>query len=249
MAQLSYHRHWSPVHLTPRHLTIVLPNQSPRTMLGRPASARAQADLLPTVPSHHPRGLKPAPPFPHAPTAIVHTTTPCPYLLRCRLHPIRANSRRSYNALTRTRSHSCPTSDGTTDTGEFSSRPAFSEVTVGRSRRANRINAQLFHRQEWSATKSHDMVALTNLDVLYAVHTTLMARVTPEEWASLGEGSRAQRRVAEAYKKRCTRMGGGWESGIRRLDWLGSKTHLVGVEIDKSNEAGENVGRLVFGRA
>ncbi len=43
-------------------------------------------------------------------------------------------------------------------------------------------------------------------------------------------------------------MGGGWEGGVRRVDWLGSKTHLVGVEIDKSNEAGENVGKLVFDR-
>ena len=43
-------------------------------------------------------------------------------------------------------------------------------------------------------------------------------------------------------------MGGGWEGGVRRVDWLGSKTHFVGVEIDKSNEAGENVGKLVFGR-
>jgi hypothetical protein len=91
-------------------------------------------------------------------------------------------------------------------------------------------------------------LALTNLDVLYAVHTTLMACVTPEEWHSLGEGSRAQRHVAEAYKKRCTRMGGGWEGGIRRVDWLGSKTHLIGVEIDKNNEGDENVGRLVFGK-
>jgi hypothetical protein len=75
-----------------------------------------------------------------------------------------------------------------------------------------------------------------------------MTCVTPEEWHSLGEGSRAQRRVAEAYKERCTRMGGGWEGGVRRVDWLGSKTHLVGVEIDKSNEGGENIGKLVFGR-
>ena len=96
--------------------------------------------------------------------------------------------------------------------------------------------------------KTKTTLALTNLDVLYAVHATLMACVTPEEWHSLGEGSRAQRRVAEAYKTRCTHMGGGWEGGVRRLDWLGSKTHLVGVEIDKSNEGDENVGRLVFGR-
>jgi hypothetical protein len=97
--------------------------------------------------------------------------------------------------------------------------------------------------------KATTSVALTNLDVLYALHTTLMTCVTSEEWNALGEGSRAQRRVAEAYKKRCTRMGGGWEGGIRRLDWLGSKTHLVGVEIEKGGEeGGENVGRLVFGR-
>jgi hypothetical protein len=96
--------------------------------------------------------------------------------------------------------------------------------------------------------KTKSSAALTNLDVLYAVHSTLMTCVTPEEWHSLGEGSRAQRRVAEAYKERCTRMGGGWEGGVRRVDWLGSKTHLVGVEIDKSNEAGENIGKLVFGR-
>jgi hypothetical protein len=96
--------------------------------------------------------------------------------------------------------------------------------------------------------KAKSSAALTNLDVLYALHTTLMTCVTPEEWHSLGEGSRAQRRVALAYKERCTRMGGGWEGGVRRLDWLGSKTHLVGVEIDKSSEGDENVGRLVFGQ-
>ena len=35
---------------------------------------------------------------------------------------------------------------------------------------------------------------------------------------------------------------------MRRVDWLGGKTHLVGVEIDKNNEGGENIGKLVFGR-
>jgi len=87
---------------------------------------------------------------------------------------------------------------------------------------------------------------LTILDVLYAVHSTLMICITPEEWHSLGEGSRAQRRVARAYKKRCWRIRGGSEGGVRRVDWLGSETHLVGVNIDKSDEAGENVGKLVF---
>ncbi|KAI0311682.1 hypothetical protein OF83DRAFT_1177339 [Amylostereum chailletii] len=98
---------------------------------------------------------------------------------------------------------------------------------------------------------SKSSAALTNLDLLYAVHTTLMTRVTPEEWASLGHGSKAQRKVAAAYEKRCTRMGGGWEGGVRRIDWLHSKTHLVGVEMDKNGAAGGSgkVGKLVFGRA
>lgn len=88
---------------------------------------------------------------------------------------------------------------------------------------------------------------ITNLDVLYAVHTTLLTPVTPEEWESLGHGSKAQRKVTKAYEKRCTRMGGGWEGGVRRIDWLGSKTMLVGVEVDKSSEHG-GVGKLVFSR-
>ncbi len=94
--------------------------------------------------------------------------------------------------------------------------------------------------------KAKTSASLTNLDVLYAVHSTLMTPITHEEWYSLGEGLRAQRRVAEAYKMRCTRMGGGWEKGVMRVDWLGSETHLVGVESGKSNEADENVGELVF---
>jgi len=43
-------------------------------------------------------------------------------------------------------------------------------------------------------------------------------------------------------------MGGGWEHGVRRIDWLGEKTHLVGVEIDKSAEDG-GLGKLVFSKA
>ncbi|KZT69107.1 hypothetical protein DAEQUDRAFT_738239 [Daedalea quercina L-15889] len=86
---------------------------------------------------------------------------------------------------------------------------------------------------------------ITNLDVLYAVHTTLMTPVTPEEWAALGSGSRAQHKVAKAYERRCTRMGGGWEAGVRRVDWLGEKTRLVGVEVDKSGGGG-GTGKLIF---
>lgn len=90
--------------------------------------------------------------------------------------------------------------------------------------------------------------AITNLDVLYALHNTLLTRVTPQEWEALGHGSRAQRKVTEAYEKRCKRMGGGWEGGVRRIDWLHGKTRLVGVEVDKHAHA-HGMGKLVFGKA
>lgn len=88
-------------------------------------------------------------------------------------------------------------------------------------------------------------LVITILDLLYAVHTTLLTQVTPEEWESLGHGSRAQQKVTKAYERRCTRMGGGWEGGVRRIDWLGEKTKLVGVEVDKS----AGCGKLVFSKA
>lgn len=86
---------------------------------------------------------------------------------------------------------------------------------------------------------------ITNLDVLYAVHTTLVSRVTPEEWEALGNGSKTQRKVTRAYEKRCSVMGG-WEGGVRRVDWLGGKTHLSGIEVDKTG--GNSVGKLVFSK-
>ncbi len=89
--------------------------------------------------------------------------------------------------------------------------------------------------------------AITNLDVLYAVHNMLLTPVTPEEWESLGHGTRAQQKVTKAYERRCTRMGGGWEGGVRRIDWLGEKTRLVGVEVDKSAGGGGS-GKLVFAK-
>ncbi|KAH7920764.1 hypothetical protein BV22DRAFT_1107532 [Leucogyrophana mollusca] len=90
--------------------------------------------------------------------------------------------------------------------------------------------------------------AITNLDLLYALHTTLLTRVTPQEWESLGHGSRAQRKVTRAYEKRCTKMGGGWEGGVRRVDWLHGKTRLIGIEVEKHGSAAGS-GKLVFGKA
>lgn len=57
-----------------------------------------------------------------------------------------------------------------------------------------------------------------------------------------------QLKVTKAYEKRCMRMGGGWERGVRRIDWLGSKTRLVGVEVDRSTEKCGSL-ELVFGEA
>ncbi|KAH7908897.1 hypothetical protein BJ138DRAFT_304232 [Hygrophoropsis aurantiaca] len=90
--------------------------------------------------------------------------------------------------------------------------------------------------------------AITNLDLLYALHTTLLTRVTPQEWEALGHGSRAQRKATRAYEKRCTKMGGGWEGGVRRVDWLHGKTRLIGIEVEKHGSAGGS-GKLVFGKA
>lgn len=92
--------------------------------------------------------------------------------------------------------------------------------------------------------------AVTNLDVLHAIHVTLSARVTQAEWDSLGSGSRAQRKATRAYEKRCTDMGGGWGAGVRRVDFLGGKTKLVGIEIASEKIGGEPVaiGKLVFSR-
>lgn len=96
-----------------------------------------------------------------------------------------------------------------------------------------------------SSTPKNVGAPVTNLDLLYAVHTTLSARVTQQEWEALGHGSRAQRKITRAYEKRCIRMGGGWDGGVRRIDYLGEKTRLVGVEVDKTADGG--AGKLVFG--
>ena len=88
--------------------------------------------------------------------------------------------------------------------------------------------------------------SISNLDVLYAVHHTLMVPVTPEEWDALGHGSKAQQKVTRAYERRCRQMGG-WEGGVRRIDWLGEKNWLTGIEVDRATGHG-GAGKLVFGR-
>lgn len=103
---------------------------------------------------------------------------------------------------------------------------------------------------ETSPTRSSIFPALTPVlcsDVPHEVHGTLLQAATPEEWDALGCGSHAQRKISRAYGRRCRSSGGGWDGGIRRVDWLGEKTRLIGVEVDKVS--GSKVGNLVFGKA
>ncbi|KAG6896077.1 hypothetical protein C0992_010451 [Termitomyces sp. T32_za158] len=75
---------------------------------------------------------------------------------------------------------------------------------------------------------------MTNLDVLHAIHQTLAARVLPEEWASLSGSEK--KRVLKAYERRCIQADGGWDEGVRRVDYLCGKTLLVGIEFVKGKE-------------
>ena len=132
-----------------------------------------------------------------------------------------------------TASHSSPTGSGSGSTR--------SRFTVGPP-------SSHGHGSRPGTSEGGTSSSITNLDVLYAVHNTLMLPITPEEWEALGHGSKAQQKVTRAYERRCTRMGGGWEGGVRRIDWLGEKTWLIGVEVDKAAGHG-GAGKLVFGRA
>ncbi|THU99547.1 hypothetical protein K435DRAFT_650841 [Dendrothele bispora CBS 962.96] len=89
-------------------------------------------------------------------------------------------------------------------------------------------------------------IPITNNDLIFALHRTLSARVTREEWDALGKGSRAQRKVTRAYERR-TRTLGDKEGGVRRIDWLGEKTRLIGIEVDKT-ASDMGVAKLVFGK-
>ncbi|KAJ7480845.1 hypothetical protein FB451DRAFT_1130686 [Mycena latifolia] len=79
---------------------------------------------------------------------------------------------------------------------------------------------------------------ITNRDVLWALYDALAARATADEWESIGSRSRAQRRISHAYEQRCVKLGGGWDAGVRRIDWLEGRTRLVGIAL-KEGPAGE----------
>ncbi|KAJ6616783.1 hypothetical protein B0H10DRAFT_2219123 [Mycena sp. CBHHK59/15] len=88
--------------------------------------------------------------------------------------------------------------------------------------------------------------AITNLDVLHALHDTLSERVTEDEWVRLGRSKCLQRRISRAYEQRCSARGAGWEDGVRRIDWLEGRTRLVGIEMSGSKDAMSTLGNLVF---
>ncbi|KAG6849236.1 hypothetical protein H0H93_010252 [Arthromyces matolae] len=103
-----------------------------------------------------------------------------------------------------------------------------------------------------SPNASSESIALarhiTNLDVLHSIHLTLAARVLPEEWAALS--SAQKKRVLKAYEQRCVRTEGGWDEGVRRLDYLCGSTVLVGIEFPGVDERGDEDkparGKMVF---
>jgi hypothetical protein len=79
-----------------------------------------------------------------------------------------------------------------------------------------------------SATKD-PRHAITNLDILSAVHTALRKPISRKEWDSLGNGSKTQTRVADAYARRC-QHGKDFENGVRRSDYLLGRTMLAGID-------------------
>ncbi|KAJ7915140.1 hypothetical protein B0H13DRAFT_1610838 [Mycena leptocephala] len=88
---------------------------------------------------------------------------------------------------------------------------------------------------------------VTNLDVLSTLYDMLSERITEDEWTRLGHRSRAQRRISRAYEQRCIKLGGGWETGVRRIDWLDGRTRLVGIEMAPSKDGiASDVATLVF---
>ncbi|KAJ6473382.1 hypothetical protein C8R47DRAFT_1076674 [Mycena vitilis] len=88
---------------------------------------------------------------------------------------------------------------------------------------------------------------VTNLDVLFALYDALSERLTEDEWVRLGNKSRAQRRISHAYEQRCITLGGGWDAGVRRIDWLDGHTRLVGIEMVPSKHGvAPDVAMLVF---
>lgn len=90
---------------------------------------------------------------------------------------------------------------------------------------------------------SHKVEVVTLMDVLKAVNETLSLPVSKEEWDMLRHGGLEQQKATDAYHRRCAK-GGKKEKGILRVDFLGSKNKLVGVEV--VHHSGIGVPKLMF---
>jgi len=82
-------------------------------------------------------------------------------------------------------------------------------------------------------------------DVLCAVHSCLLQPISRAEWDMLERGSKRETKVTRAYEERCIKTRGGWEEGVKRIDWLGQRTRFVGLQL--SAEGGDAIA--VFKKA
>ncbi|CAK5270436.1 unnamed protein product [Mycena citricolor] len=85
---------------------------------------------------------------------------------------------------------------------------------------------------------------ITNLDVVCAVHDALSGRASGDEWGRLS--TKVQRRISRSYEARCVQTGGGWDAGVRKIDWLEGRTRLVGIEMVPVKNSGQPRAMLVF---
>ncbi|KAJ3738373.1 hypothetical protein DFH05DRAFT_1525825 [Lentinula detonsa] len=147
------------------------------------------------------------------------------------------------------RSRSSSSSKGHSESSHSKSHSRSRSLTSSNPKPTIKKTVPKFYLRGSSPTGLHhpSSLSVSCADVLHAVHTTLSHPATPEEWDALGRGSHAQRKISLAYDRRCRSLGSGWDGGIRRVDWLGEKFRLIGVEVEKDSDS--RVGNLVFGRS
>jgi len=105
------------------------------------------------------------------------------------------------------------------------------------------VKLKLGDRNSWNSKD----IPITNDDLVHALHRTLSLRVTQQEWDALGKDSPAQLQATVGYVRR-TRALGDAGGGVRRIDWLGEATQLIGIEAEKTSDNNMAVARLVFGK-
>jgi hypothetical protein len=132
-------------------------------------------------------------PLPNAPPSFLHPVTSRSHLLRHSIHTFHTHNRRSHHALS-------PPAVTLAQPATEPPIPASSRLVL-RSPKLPWVvvigpigsppSFFIGIRKDDKKRKFRSSAALPNLDVLYAVHSTPMTCVTPKEWYSLGEHSRA----------------------------------------------------------